>query len=300
MREPLLSELQDGHARFLTLVEQVRPELHRYCARMTGSIADGEDVVQDALARAYCELSEMKEIPALRPWLFRIAHNRAIDYLRRYERRMGEPLDDAFDLPGDSVLEPENAALRDDAVRAAISRFLELPAAQRSCVILKDVLEHSLEEIGAMLQLSIPAVKSALSRGRLRLRELSKIPEPANALRSVSPALIRYADLFNARDWDGVRAMLVEDVKLDLVHRLKITGPPVGAIYLTNYAATSDWHLVPAWLDGREVLAVFRQPSDARPTYFIELAISGDRIAVIRDFRYVPYITQEAAIRLAK
>jgi RNA polymerase sigma-70 factor (ECF subfamily) len=300
MPEPLLSELQDGQARFLTLVEQVRPELHRYCARMTGSIADGEDVVQDALARAYCELSEMKEIPALRPWLFRIAHNRAIDYLRRYERRMGEPLDDAFDLPGDSVLEPENAALRDDAVRTAISRFLELPAAQRSCVILKDVLEHSLEEIGAMLQLSIPAVKSALSRGRLRLRELSKVPEPANALRSVSPALIRYADLFNARDWDGVRAMLVEDVKLDLVHRLKITGPPVGAIYLTNYAAASDWHLVPAWLDGREVLAVFRQPSDARPTYFIELAISGDRIAVIRDFRYVPYITREAAIRLAK
>jgi RNA polymerase sigma-70 factor (ECF subfamily) len=296
MPDPILSELQEGRQRFLALVEEVRPELHRYCARMTGSIADGEDVVQDALARAYYELSEMKEIPALRPWLFRIAHNRAIDYLRRYERRMSEPLDEALDLPGDAALQPENALLRDDAVRTAISRFLDLPPAQRSCVILKDVLEHSLDEIAAMLRLSVPAVKAALNRGRVRLRELSKAPEGKAHARSTSPALARYAELFNARDWDGVRAMLVDDVKLDLVTRLKATCGPVGAIYLTNYDAISDWHLVPAWLDGREVLAVFRDPRDARPGYFIELTIADGRVAAIHDFRYVPYICREAAI----
>ncbi len=99
---------------------------HRYCARTTGSIADGEDVVQDTLARAYYELSELKELPALRPWLFRIAHNRALDYLRRYERRMGEPLDVAVDIAADDGIEPENALARTEAVRAAVSRFLEL------------------------------------------------------------------------------------------------------------------------------------------------------------------------------
>ena len=91
--EDIFSELQQGRRRFLALVDDVRPDLHRYCARMTGSITDGEDVVQDTLARAYYELAELKEMPALRPWLFRIAHNRAIDYLRSYERRMSEQLD---------------------------------------------------------------------------------------------------------------------------------------------------------------------------------------------------------------
>jgi DNA-directed RNA polymerase specialized sigma24 family protein len=74
--DSIVSKLEEGRRQFLALVDHVRPELHRYCARMTGSIADGEDIVQETLARAYYELSELKELPALRSWLFRIAHNR--------------------------------------------------------------------------------------------------------------------------------------------------------------------------------------------------------------------------------
>ena len=138
----ILSELPEGRRQFLALVEDVRPQLHRYCARMTGSVVEGEDIVQDTLAHAYYELAELKELPAMRSWLFRIAHNRALDYLRRYDRRMGEPLDDAFDIVDDAVLNPEDALAQDQAVRAAVSRFLELVPAQRSCVILKDVLDY--------------------------------------------------------------------------------------------------------------------------------------------------------------
>ena len=61
-------------------------------------------------------------------------------------------------------------------------------------------LEYSLEEIAAMLELSAPAIKAALHRGRTRLGELAAIPEPKTAERAVSPALARYAALFNARD----------------------------------------------------------------------------------------------------
>ena len=86
--DSLLVRLQQGRAEFLEVVAGVRPELLRYSARMTGSITDGEDVVQDTLAHAYFELSQLKELPALRAWLFRIAHNRALDVLRRYDRRM--------------------------------------------------------------------------------------------------------------------------------------------------------------------------------------------------------------------
>src|SRR5215813_491831 len=101
----LVGDLRITRERFLALVAEVRPELHRYCARMTGSIADGEDVVQDTLARAYYALAELDEMPPLRPWLFRIAHNRAIDHNRRYDRKHAAPLDDTAIDP---ALDPED------------------------------------------------------------------------------------------------------------------------------------------------------------------------------------------------
>jgi RNA polymerase sigma factor (sigma-70 family) len=238
--DSILSQLEESRRRFLALVNDVRPDLHRYCARMTGSIADGENVVQDTLARAYYELPELKQLPAMRSWLFRIAHNRALDYLRRYERRMGEPLEVAADIAADNAAEPDIALARQEAVRGAISQFLELAPAQRSCVILKDVLDYSLEEIAAMLELSVSAVKAALHRGRARLRELTKAQRPAAPPRATSPALTRYAALFNARDWDGVRALLVEDVKLDLVSRWKTAGRRQVSTYFTNYDSVTD------------------------------------------------------------
>jgi RNA polymerase sigma factor (sigma-70 family) len=68
---------------FLETIAQLRPRLHRYCSRMTGSVMDGEDVVQDALFEAYRKLDQYDDSRALVPWLFRIAHNRCIDFLRR-------------------------------------------------------------------------------------------------------------------------------------------------------------------------------------------------------------------------
>ena len=293
--ESLIAVQHEGRRRFLELVADVRPELHRYCARMTGSVADGEDIVQDTLARAYYLLPEMDEVPAFRPWLFRIAHNRALDHLRSYGARMGEPLEAVQDSTVDPAPDPGDDIAREQAVQAAVSRFVELAPAQRSCVILKDVLGHSLDEIGALLELSLPAVKAALHRGRVRLRELKVTPPTAPP--QTSPAVARYVALFNARDWDGVRAMLAEDVQLDLVSRAQRAGRAVGN-YLTNYDRLHDWRLAPAWLEGREVIAVFRAP-DARPGYFIELRFDGDKIRSIRDFRYVPYVMGDAALVLA-
>ena len=287
----------ESRRRFLELVTDLRPELHRYCARMTGSVADGEDIVQETLARAYYLLPEMDEVPAFRPWLFRIAHNRALDHLRRYEARMGEPLEAVQDSAADPALDPGDAIAHQQAVQAAVSRFVELAPAQRSCVILKDVLGHSLEEIGGLLELSLPAVKAALQRGRTRLRELA-VTRPPEPPPQTTPAVARYVALFNARDWDGVRAMLAEDVQLDLVSRAQRAGRAVGD-YLTNYDRYRDWRLAPAWLEGREVIAVFRAPGDTRPGYLIELDFEQGKIRRIRDFRYVPYIMQDAVAVLA-
>ncbi len=296
----LRADLHAGRERFLALVADARPDLHRYCARMTGSLAAGEDVVQETLAQAYYALGEVYELPPLRSWLFHIAHQRSIDYLRRYDRRMGQPLEAAVDATDDGE-GPEDALARGEAMRAAISAFLELPPAQRSCVVLKDVLGHTVEEIAPLLDMTVPAVKAALHRGRTRLRTRSSSAprEPSPAARPASAAIARYAALFNARDWDGVRAMLAEDVRLDLVSRQRRTGKQEVSGYLGQYAAHQGWRLAPAWLEGREVIAAFREAHDERPGYFIELTLSDGRVSVIRDFRYVPYIANDAAFELA-
>jgi RNA polymerase sigma-70 factor (ECF subfamily) len=292
------SALVESRRQFLALVADLRPELHRYCARMTGSLADGEDIVQETLARAYYALPEFETTPALRPWLFRIAHNRALDHLRRYEHRMAESLEAAPYVAAEAMSDPDDVLAREHALHAAVSRFMQLAPAQRSCVILKDVLGHSLDDIAALLELTVPAVKAALHRGRARLRdELANVAEAAP--RQASPTIARYAALFNARDWDGVRAMLADDVRLDLVSRSQRAGRRDVGVYFTNYNLVTDWLLRPAWLGGVEVLAVYRHPEDARPGYFIELTAIDGRIALIRDFRYVPYVAHEAVFEFA-
>jgi RNA polymerase sigma-70 factor (ECF subfamily) len=297
-QDDIIGTLEQGRRKFLAIVDHVRPELHRYCARMTGSVADGEDVVQDTLARAYYELSQLTALPPLRPWLFRIAHNRAIDYWRHETVRASESLDAAAEVAGEAAHEPDHVLARNQAVRAAISCFLQLAPAQRGCVILKDVLDHSLDEIALELGLSVPAVKAALHRGRAALQQLTEAPPPVPRAREISPALMRYASLFNAHDWDGVRGLLADDVKLDLVSRRKAAGRREVGVYFSNYDSARDWRLVPAWLDGREVLAVRADAHGASPRYFIELGWLEGRVAAIRDFRYVPYIVQEDPIEL--
>ena len=232
----LVDELEEARGRFLALVSEIRPDLHRYCARMTGSVTQGEDVVQDTLARAYFELAELKELPALRSWLFRIAHNRALDVIGRYERRMVIPLTPAEYAVNESERDPADVLAHDQAIDVAVARFLEIAPLQRSCVILKHVLDHPLDEIATLLGLSLSATKSALHRGRARLAELASEPEKSFVNRASSPARARYAKLFNARDWDGVRAMLLEDVKLHVVDTTQRRGRDKVGLYFTNYS----------------------------------------------------------------
>jgi hypothetical protein len=95
--------------------------------------------------------------------------------------------------------------MRREAVETAVSRFVALPTIQRSVVILKDVLDQSLEEIAAMLDLTVNAVKAHLARSRARLKSINaQVPRTA-APRPPSPAVARYVALFNGRDWDALR-----------------------------------------------------------------------------------------------
>ena len=122
------------HAELLALAEKLRPELHRYCARLMGSVIDGEDVVQDTFARAFAALNQLEEDQPIRAWLFRIAHNRALDLLRSRAIRAAEPIEAADAVADPESPDPVEVMMRREAVETAVSRFVELPTAQRSVV----------------------------------------------------------------------------------------------------------------------------------------------------------------------
>jgi RNA polymerase sigma-70 factor (ECF subfamily) len=291
MSEAIPAEFARAREQFLALVAEIRPELHRYCARLVGSAVQGEDIVQDTLAKAFYALSMTTQVPALRPWLFRVAHNTAIDFLRRYDQRHVEVRGD-FEETAEEV-EPADPV----ATRAALSSFLELPVRQRSAVILKDVLGHSLEETADTMGTSVQAVKAALVRGR---RALSSLDPRPTASPSVDPRmqqrLEQYAALFNAHDWDGLRALVGDECRLDLVAKATRKGRGIHD-YFHRYAADPP-RVAVATVEGNPALLVFATAAQP-PTWLILLEWDGDRLVAIRDYKYVDYITTDLEYALA-
>src|SRR5207244_600470 len=168
----------DARAAFDRLLAELRPKLHRYCARMTGSVVDGEDVLQDAMIKAIEAFPSAGTLDNPEGWIFRIAHNAALDFIRRRARLEAAHSDeDVTMVAAPTVVQDERIA-----VAASLRTFMQLPVSQRSSVILKDVLGYSIEEIVGVLDgATIPSVKAALHRGRERLRELSAEPEMPRA-----------------------------------------------------------------------------------------------------------------------
>lgn len=190
--------ISDPREAFDRLLGELRPKLHRYCARMTGSVIDGEDVVQEALVKAIEAFAGAGPIANPEGWLFRIAHNMALDSLRRRAKR------DAAHVAEDMEMIADPITVADDRQSAAagLRTFMRLPVAQRSSVILMDVLGHTVQEVAGIIDTTVPAVKAALHRGRLRLRALALEPEdrPLPVLAEAERArLALYVDRFNAR-----------------------------------------------------------------------------------------------------
>ena len=256
---------------------------------MAGSATDGEDIVQDAMVKAFAALPNAGVLSNPEGWLFRIAHNTALDFLRL---RVRLPLLENAEVL-DMVAAPEAVGQDPEILTMSLRTFLRLPPMQRSAVILKDVLGHSVEEITSILGVSEAAAKSALQRGRARLREIAA-EHPDVMLPTLSGAarahLLKYVDGFKAGDFDSVRAMLAEDVKLDLVARLRRQGQGEVGEYFARYAAASQFAFAAGIVDGRAAMLVFdRGISPETPAYFVILDFDGDRVISIRDFLFARY-----------
>jgi RNA polymerase sigma-70 factor (ECF subfamily) len=268
-------------------LKALRPRLHRYCARMTGSAVDGEDVLQDTLVKALRARTEAAGVDNLEGWLFRIAHNASLDFLRHRSRNTVVPLTE--DVEATPLPEA-------DSIAVGFRTFLQLPELQRCAVILKDVLGHSVDDIAGIAECTPAAAKSALQRGRLALRQLAQMPEDTR-LPLMSDAdrrkMTAYVHLFRNGDFDAIRAMLADDVKLDLVNRLKLEGRDKIGLYFTRYAQETKWRFALGAVEGQPAMLVFDGTGPMeRPAHFVLIDWRNDRIAAIRDFLFAPYVLE--------
>jgi RNA polymerase sigma-70 factor (ECF subfamily) len=286
---PLHDLVQRPWRRFLEQYEPLRGDLYRYCRFLTKSPWDAEDLVQDALARAFVILGGAHQDPENpRAWLFRVASNQWLNQVKR----AGQGARSSFE----EQVEIDLRAARE----AAGSLVARLAPQERAAVVLKEVFDFSLEEIAEALSTTVGAVKAALHRGR------GKLAEPADE--SVAPAppavLDAFCEAFNARDIERVTALLLENVELEFPGLHTGYGLEAARRALGGTMGQSGAFLAPAFREGivegtcrfeirahrgeQLVLAWWQHADGEAVRAFSLLECAGDRIARMRTYFHSP------------
>jgi RNA polymerase sigma-70 factor (ECF subfamily) len=300
--EPRRKELQTAWSNYLDIVEPLRPDLHRYCRRVTGNVWDAEDLVQDTLLRGFGSIgrrddqragcSQPGDVQNPRAYLFRIATNLWVDSIRRAELEKRQP-----DVP---PLQPQ--VLNIDATREAASTLIERTSPQaRAAVVLKDIFDFTLEEIADMLTTSVGAIKSALHRGRSDLEK--PLPQRGRNLRRPSRDLIdAFVEAFNARDIARVTALLLEQVSIEVQGVGGERGRDANWVRFSMSGYRGD-RIDIHWLECRmfeaEPLVLHLRKDESRQVLeeVWRMEEEDGEIARIRDYCYCPETLQEIATK---
>ncbi|MGI8690756.1 MAG: sigma-70 family RNA polymerase sigma factor [Thermomicrobiales bacterium] len=304
---------------FAGLVERYRRELQVHCYRMLGSYQDSEDMVQETFLRAWRKRESFHGRSTFRAWLYRIATNACLDTLAQRPRRVlpydvaPAAMDPNGPLPlvsgfawlepyPDHLLvdiaagdeEPEAVIVAKETIELAfLAAIQHLPPKQRAVLILRDVLGWSANETGALLEVSVAAVKSALQRGRATLQkhlparrvEWAPTAEPTEEEHAV---LRRYMTAHERGDAEALAAVLREDVRVSFPPLpLWAEGREAFITGSRKHAAVGEYRLIPTRANRQPATAIYlRRPGDSafRPLTLEVLRIEHGKVAEIIDF----------------
>jgi RNA polymerase sigma-70 factor, ECF subfamily len=302
---------------FAEIAASYRGELRAHCYRMTGSVHDADDALQDGLLRAWRSLPGFEARGSIRAWLYAIVTNAALDLTRHRSRRelpvaFGPSADPGTDLDSPLTEQPwldpypdhwltDNASLspearyeqRESVELAFLVALQHLQPLPRAVLLLREVVGFSAAEIASQLGTTAAAVNSALQRARAALRGRLPVRSQQSVLRAIGDertmAIVRrYADAIERGDADTLISMLTEDASWSM--------PPVPTWYrghqavrqfLVSYPLTNRWRHVPASANGQLAVGCYlldRATNRFLPAVMDVLTLDGPKIAAVTAF----------------
>ncbi len=206
---------------FGKLTEPYRRELIAYCYRLTGTLTEAEDMVQEAFVRAFRALDSFEGRASLRAWLYRIAHNLCLNHVQRRP-----PVWQSLEEVGETGLRDQSPDVaqagqeRENVRLGFVALVQSLPPRQWAALVLRDVLGWSAEETARILETTVPAVKNALARARQTLARHPSGGDPADVrdLAASDPdaqeTVAQWVDAFEKGNTERMVALLTGDWKL--------------------------------------------------------------------------------------
>jgi RNA polymerase sigma-70 factor (ECF subfamily) len=267
---------------FPAVADQYRRELTAHCYRMTGSVSDAEDLVQETYLRAWRAYDDFEGRSSVRTWLYRIATNVCLTNLENKKRR---PLPTGLGLPGSQAgdelvradevpwldpvpdvmvdvanIDPAQVVGNRDSIRLAFVAALQhLPPRQRAVLVLRDVLRWSAKETATALETTVAAVNSALQRAHAQLAEkqLTQGTVEDDLTPDLEAMLDRYVQAFWDKDVNALVTMLAQDAVWEM--------PPFTGWYhgAHNIAALIDVQCP----GGSHDMPMLRTSANGQPAY---------------------------------
>ena len=308
----------DADNAFALALEALRAGIRIHCYRMLGSAADGDDVLQETLLRAWRAKDTLDDPALLKPWLYRIATNVCLDELKRRPKRLLasdayppaldvdapaarieepvwlEPMPDAW-LAGADERDPHaRYALKESVALAFVAAIQCLSPVQRATLLLRDVVGLSADETASALEVSLSAANSALFRARAAIEDKLGGSDPAAvAVHSQvdEQLLAQYVRAFENANLDAIVALFHADMR---------TTMPPSPTWIAGRARNERFYrsmfgkLVPGWFrhlyiraNGQLALAFYRPetPGAAHTLHAIQLVTTRDgTIATVDHF----------------
>lgn len=284
------SEKASVEAEYGALFDAHRREIVAHCYRMTGSFTDAEELAQETYLRAWRSRARFDGRASGRTWLYRIATNACLDFLKSNERRTGPHASVAEILETEGGISPhpdhvdpaELVARKESTSLEVMAALLDLPVRQRAVLIARDLLEFDTAETAKLLDCPPTAVNSLLQRARARTRRLGADFAPhleADNAPAVAQLVRAYLEAHGRGDVTAVVELFTADARLSMPPEDPCVGRPEiheFYAYLLDPAKIGYWHLMETRANGAPAIANYIAPSPAGP--FTALSIDVLRV----------------------